>query len=49
MQYTLYPDALVSQLVQEVAAAFDWALDNVGSYGGDKNKVGSVWCGRDGW
>lgn len=39
MQYTLYPDALVPQLVQEVSAAFDWALDNVGSYGGDRNKV----------
>lgn len=40
MQYTLYPDALVPQLVQEVAAAFDWTLANVGSYGGDASKVG---------
>jgi acetyl esterase/lipase len=39
MQYTLYPDALVPQLVQEVSAAFDWALENVGSYGGDAKKV----------
>jgi hypothetical protein len=39
MQYTLYPDALVPQLVQEVSAAFDWALKNVGSYGGDAKKV----------
>lgn len=39
MQYTLYPDALVPQLVQEVSAAFDWALDNVAAYGGDANKV----------
>jgi acetyl esterase/lipase len=40
MQYSLYPDALVPQMVQEVAAAFDWTLANVGSYGGDASKVG---------
>jgi acetyl esterase/lipase len=45
MQYTLYPDALVPQLVQEVAAAFDWALENVGSYGGDARKVCGWLCG----
>lgn len=39
MQYTLYPDALVPQLVREVSAALDWALDNVGAYGGDARQV----------
>ena len=39
VSYTLYPDALVPQLVQEVSAAFDWAMEHVEQYGGDRKKV----------
>jgi acetyl esterase/lipase len=39
LQYTLYPEGLVPQLVEEVSAAFDWAMDHVGQYGGDTQQV----------
>lgn len=44
LQYTLYPDALVPQLIQEVSAAMDWALHNVAAYGGDVNQVCACVC-----
>lgn len=39
MQYTLYPDALVPQLVGEVGAALDWVLAHAHNYGGDASQV----------
>jgi acetyl esterase/lipase len=42
LQYTLYPEGLVPQLVDEVSAAFDWAMEHVQQYGGDTQQVG---CG----
>ncbi len=39
MQYTLYPDALVPQLVDEVSQALNWVLNNARQYGGDPSKV----------
>jgi acetyl esterase/lipase len=39
IQYTLYPDALVPQMVREVSAAFSWVLDHVHKYGGDVKRV----------
>jgi sugar (pentulose or hexulose) kinase len=39
LQYTLYPEGLVPQLVDEVSAAFDWAMEHVQQYGGDAQQV----------
>jgi hypothetical protein len=39
LQYTLYPEGLVPQLVDEVSAAFDWAMEHVQQYGGDTQQV----------
>ena len=39
IQYTLYPDALVPQMVTEVSQAFTWVLDHVHKYGGDVKRV----------
>jgi acetyl esterase/lipase len=40
MQYTLYPRALVPELISEVSEALTWTLDNVEELGGDSRKVG---------
>eukprot|EP00877_Chromochloris_zofingiensis_P002628 jgi/Chrzof1/12366/Cz06g31300.t1 len=42
VQYSLYPDALVPQLVEEVAEAFNWVMEHVHEHGGDVNKVSLV-------
>eukprot|EP00879_Flechtneria_rotunda_P014519 GHRR01015171.1.p1 GENE.GHRR01015171.1~~GHRR01015171.1.p1 ORF type:complete len:369 (+),score=164.80 GHRR01015171.1:3289-4395(+) len=42
VQYTLYPSALVPQLVEEMSAAFDWAMAHVPLYGGDVQQVSLV-------
>lgn len=42
VSYSLYPDALVPEIVQEVSAAFDWAMEHVEQYGGDRQQVTAV-------
>lgn len=37
--YTLYPDAGYEQMVDEMAAALSWTLENVERYGGDPGRV----------
>ena len=37
--YTLYPDAGYEQMVDEVAAAVSWTLENIDAYGGDPGRV----------
>lgn len=44
VQYSLYPDALVPQLVEEVAEAFNWVMEHVHEHGGDVNKVMLAGC-----
>jgi pimeloyl-ACP methyl ester carboxylesterase len=39
LQYTLYPQALVSRMVSEVGAALTWALDHAAALGGDPQGV----------
>jgi acetyl esterase/lipase len=40
VSYTLYPQALLPQMVEEVSAAFGWVLDHAAEYGGDPTQVG---------
>lgn len=37
--YTLYPEARYEQMVREVAAAVNWTLENIATYGGDPKRV----------
>jgi len=39
MHYTLYPHALVPQMVEEVSRALTWTLDNAHRFGGNENRV----------
>lgn len=39
IQYSLYPKALVPQMVQEVSQALTWTFDNITKHGGDPNRV----------
>ena len=41
IQYTLYPKALLPQMVQEVDQALSWTFDNIGKHGGDPQRVPS--------
>lgn len=38
-QYSLYPDALVPAMVDEVGQALTWMLNNAEAYGGDPKRV----------
>jgi hypothetical protein len=42
MQYTLYPNALVPQMVAEVSRALSWTLDNAEQLGGSPQQVSLV-------
>ncbi|KXZ41379.1 hypothetical protein GPECTOR_510g480 [Gonium pectorale] len=37
--YTLYPEALVGTMVEEVSAALSWTFDNAARYGGDPSRI----------
>lgn len=39
MSYTLYPEAKVPTMVDEVGAALDWTLENISTYGGDPSRL----------
>jgi acetyl esterase/lipase len=39
MSYTLYPEAKVPTMVDEVGAALDWTLENISRYGGDPSRI----------
>lgn len=39
MSYTLYPQAKVPTMVDEVGSALDWTLENISLYGGDPSRV----------
>lgn len=39
MQYTLYPQAMVRDQVDEVDAALTWTMDNIHGWGGDRDRV----------
>lgn len=45
-QYSLYPQALVPAMIEEVGAALSWALDSAAAYGGDPKQVRA---GGGGW
>lgn len=39
VQYTLYPSALVPQMVEEVQQGLVWVMDHAGQFGGDPQQV----------
>ncbi|CAI5466188.1 unnamed protein product [Closterium sp. Yama58-4] len=39
IQYTLYPEALAIDQVQETSKALSWAMDHVHEYGGDPSRI----------
>lgn len=47
VSYSLYPEALVPQIVHEVSTAFDWAMEHVEQYGGDRRRVTACWMLAD--
>ena len=39
IQYTLYPDALAPQMVDELSQALTWTFKNISQHGGDPEVV----------
>ncbi|GJP35649.1 hypothetical protein CLOM_g20167 [Closterium sp. NIES-68] len=39
IQYTLYPEALAIDQVQETSKALSWAMDHIQEYGGDPSRI----------
>jgi hypothetical protein len=39
LQYTLYPDVLIPQMVAELSRALSWTFDHVPGLGGNASKV----------
>jgi len=44
IQYSLYPDALAPQMVDELSQALTWTFNNISKHGGNPNQVQQV-CG----
>lgn len=42
MHYSLFPGALVPEMVDEVSAALSWTLNHCAALGGDPTRVGSL-------
>lgn len=41
LQYSLYPDALAPQMVDELSQALTWTFNNISQHGGNPNQVTS--------
>lgn len=39
IQYSLYPDALAPQMVDELSQALTWTFNNISKHGGNPNQV----------
>ena len=42
IQYSLYPDALAPQMVDELSQALTWTFNNIGQHGGNPHQVTAV-------
>ena len=42
IQYSLYPDALAPQMVDELSQALTWTFNNIGQHGGNSSQVAAV-------
>ena len=42
IQYSLYPDALAPQMVDELSQALTWTFKNVHEHGGNPSQVAAV-------